>query len=395
MARLAIEGGSPARSQLLPYGRQTVDESDIDAVVQVLRSDWLTTGPKVAEFEAAFAEQIGARFAVAVSNGTAALHAAAYAAGLGPGDSAIVTAMTFVASANCVRYQGADVQFCDVRRDTLNIDTTLVESLISPVTSAIVAVDFTGQPADFDELRMLADAHGLILIEDAAHAVGATYRGRPLGALADLATFSFHPVKHITTGEGGMVTTNNPEFAARLRTFRNHGLSSDHHQRESAGTWEYQMVDLGYNYRITDFQSALGLSQLTKLEGWLARRRSIARKYQAAFAGMPEVEAPTELSDRTSAWHIYVIRFNLDLLRVGRADIYKALRAENIGVNVHYRPVPCQPYYQRSGPPRGHWAVAAAEYERMLTLPIFPAMSDADVDDVIGAVAKVVQHYRR
>ena len=395
MADLAIKGGPPVRSTMLPYGRQSLGEDDIQAVVGSLRSGWLTTGPKVPEFEEAFAKTVGARFAVAVSSGTAALHAAAFAAGIGQADEVITTPMTFAATANCVRYQGGMVVFADVREDTLNLDPAKVEALVTPKTKAIITVDFAGQPSDMDDLNALASRHGLTVIEDAAHALGATYRGRQVGALADLTTFSLHPVKHITTGEGGMVTTDDPGMAARLRMFRTHGITTEFRQRETEGSWFYEMTELGYNYRLTDFQSALGLSQLSKLEEWVARRRAIAARYTTAFAAVPEIESPAVLQDRESAWHLYVIRLNLDRLRVGRSELFRALRAENIGVNVHYIPVPWHPYYQSLGHKKGEWPVAEGAYERMISLPIFPGMTDRDVEDVIAAAEKVIAHFRR
>jgi len=392
MPELAINGGAPVRAQMLPYGHQWIGDDDVEAVIQVLRSDWLTTGPNVARFEEAFATQVGAKYAVAVCNGTAALHAAVFAAGIGPGDEVIVPAMTFAASANCVLYQGGTVIFADVRADTLNLDPACVKAAITPRTRAIITVDYTGQPSDLDELNALAARHNLKVIEDASHALGATYRHRPVGKLAHLTTFSLHPVKHITTGEGGVITTDDAEMAARLRLFRNHGITTDHRQRETAGSWFYEMVELGYNYRLTDFQCALGLSQLKKLPAWLARRRRIAARYTEAFAALPEMELPAVLPDRESGWHLYVIRLNLERLRVGRAEIFKALRAENIGVNVHYIPVPWHPYYQKLGYAKGQWPMAEAAYERVISLPIFPAMSDPDVEDVIQAVFKVIKH---
>jgi perosamine synthetase len=395
MTRLALDGGQPIRSNLLPYGHQVIDEEDIQTVVDVLRSDWLTTGPNVAAFEQALAQQVGAEYAVAVSNGTAALHAAAFAAGIRPGDEVIVPPITFAASANCVRYQGGTVVFADVRSDTLNLDPKCVAAAITSRTTAIVTVDYTGQPADLDELKALARQHHLIVIEDAAHALGATYHHQPIGALSDLTTFSLHPVKHITTGEGGVITTNNAELATRLRLFRNHGITSDHRQREQTGSWFYEMVELGYNYRITDFQCALGLSQLKKLPKWLAHRRAIAARYTAAFSAMPEIEPPATLTDREPAWHLYVIRLKLDRWRVGRAEVFAALRAENIGVNVHYIPVPWHPYYQSLGYRTGQWPVAEAAYERMISLPMWAGMIDRDVEDVIAAVQKVIEAYRR
>ena len=394
-SRLAVEGGTPVRPTMLPYGRQAIDDDDVAAVTKVLKSDWLTTGPVVAEFEQAFAARTSARHAVAVSSGTAALHTAVFAAGIGPGDEVIVPAMTFAASANCVRYQGGTVVFADVRPDTLNLDPAAVEPLITQRTRAIIAVDYSGQPADLDELSTLCRARDITLIEDAAHALGATYRGRTVGSIVHLTTFSLHPVKHITTGEGGMVTTNDPALDARLRAFRNHGITTDHRQRSVAGSWFYEMVELGFNYRLTDIQCALGLSQLTKLDRWLERRRAIAARYATGFAGVPEVDSITVQTDRVPVWHLYPIRLGLERLRVGRAEVFKALRAENIGVNVHYIPVPWHPYYQKLGYTKGQWPVAEDAYERLISLPMFHAMTDADADDVINAVCKVVAHYRK
>ena len=362
----------------------------------MLRSDWLTTGPKVAEFEQAFADFVGAREAVAVNNGTAALHTAMYAAGIGPGDEVIVPPITFASSANCVVFQGGTPVFADVDIDTLLLDPTQVETKITPRTKAIVAVDYTGQPCDYDALRAVADRHGLILVADACHALGGSYKGRPVGSLVDLSTFSFHPVKHITTGEGGMITTDDPELAQRMRIFRNHGITSDHRQREQQGSWFYEMVDLGYNYRLTDFQCALGMSQLRKLPGWVARRQEIARRYDEAFAEMPAVEPLGVRDDVSHAYHLYMIRLDLAQLRVTRAEVFSALRAEGIGVNVHYIPVHLHPFYrERFGTGLGLCPVAEAAYERIITLPISPRMNDQDIGDVIAAVCKVVEAYRR
>ena len=388
----AIEGGRPVRASMLPYGRHCVNEADIAAVVAALRSDWLTTGPIVDEFETAFAKVVGVPHAVAVSSGTAALHAAAFAAGIGPGDEVITTPLTFAATANCVRYLGGTVVFADVRPDTLNLDPAKVEACITPRTRAIITVDYAGQPSDLDELDAVGARQALPLIADASHALGATYRGRPVGGLARITTFSLHPVKHITTGEGGMITTDDPALAVRLRTFRNHGITREHQRRED---WRYEIVELGYNYRLSDIQSALGLSQLERLSEQIVRRREIATQYTRALAALPEIEPPVVLSDRESAWHLYIVRLRLDGLRVGRAEVFRALRAENIGVNVHYIPVPWHPYYESLGFRRGGWPVAEDAYERILSLPIFPAMTDADVGDVVHAVEKVVGHFRR
>jgi len=279
-----------------------------------------------------------------------------------------------------------------VRPDTLNLDPAKVEACITPRTKAVITVDYAGEPSDLDELDALASRHGFTLIEDASHALGATYRGRPVGSLARLTTFSLHPVKHITTGEGGLVTTDDPILASRLRIFRNHGITREHQRRED---WRYEMAELGYNYRLSDIQSALGLSQLERLPEQIVRRREIATQYTRALAALPEIERPVVLADRESAWHLYVVRLRLDGLRVGRAEVFRALRAENIGVNVHYIPVPWHPYYESLGFRRGGWPVAEGAYERLLSLPMFPAMTDTDVEDVVLAVDKVLAHFRR
>lgn len=386
---LALAGGIPVRDTLLPYAHQLVEDDDVEAVVAVLRGDWLTTGPAVAEFERAFAERVGAAEAVSFSSGTAALHAAAYAAGLGPGDEAVTTPLTFAATANAVLYLGATPVFADVAADDLMLDPSEAERRVGAHTKAIVVTDYAGQPARLRELRELADRHGLCLIEDACHAVGAGYDGRPVGSIADLSCFSFHPVKHVAAGEGGMVTTQDPERARRLRLFRNHGITTDFRERAAAGGWAYEMVDLGFNYRLTDIHSALGLSQLAKLDGSIARRKEIARRYDAAFAELPlRPVAPRPGNDHV--YHLYVVLLGLESLRVGREQVYAALRAEGIGVNVHYIPVHLHPYYrERLGTAPGTLPVAEDAYERMLTLPLFPAMSDRDVEDVIAAVRKV------
>ncbi len=392
--RLAIDGGRPVRSQILPYGHQTIDEDDIRAVVNTLRSDWLTTGPVVAEFERAFAFFVQAREAVAVSNGTAALHAAMHALGVGPGDEVIVPALTFVASANCVVFQGATPVFADVDSATLLIDAADVEAKITPKTKAIIAVDYAGHPCDYEALRAVAARHGLRIVADACHSLGGRSKGRAVGSLADLNVFSLHPVKPITTGEGGMITTDSFEFASSLRRFRNHGIASDHFQREKLGTWFYEMVEIGHNYRLTDFQCALGLSQLRRLSEWSARRRTIAKRYDEAFADLPRVQPLKVRPEIEHAYHLYVIRLDLPFLSKNREAVFAALRAEGIGVNVHYLPVHLHPYYRRrfgTGP--GLCPRAEAAYEEILSLPIFPGMRDGDVQDVIAALWKVVDAY--
>jgi perosamine synthetase len=383
-------GGRATRPARLPYGRQSIDDADVEAVVRALRSDFVTTGPLVDEFERRLAEHVGAAHAVAVSSGTAALHAAVVAAGVEAGDEVIVPPLTFAATANAVCYLGATPVFADVRRDTLNLDPARVQAAITPRTRAIVTVDFAGQPSDLEPLRALAAARGLVLIEDAAHALGAHYRGRPVGsAFADLVTLSFHPVKHITTGEGGMVLTADAALAARLRRFRNHGIDADATERAARGEWHYQMLDLGFNYRLTDIQCALGLSQLARLDGFVARRRALAARYVEALADLPAVQLPAVAADVRHAWHIFPVLLDLERLAIDRRTVFTALRAEGIGVNVHYIPVYWHPYYTRRGYQRGLCPVAEWAYERLLTLPLFPAMDDRDVDDVVRAVARI------
>lgn len=393
---LAIHGGSPVRSTLLPYGRQSIDESDIQAVVEVLRSDWLTTGPKVAEFEEAFASVVGAKHAVSFSSGTAALHAAAFAAGLSSGDEAITTPLTFCATANCVLYQGARPIFADVLPDTLNIDPDQIQRKINRRTRAILPVDYAGHPADLHAILNLADQHGLIVVEDACHALGAEYCRQFVGSISHMTVFSFHPVKHLTTGEGGMVVTDRGDLAETLRRFRNHGISSEARQRQTAGQWHYEMVLLGFNYRLTDVACALGISQLKKLDSNLSQRRKIAAQYTAAFRDLPGLVLPAVRADVDPAWHLYPIRLNLNRLNANRAQVFRALRSENIGVNVHYIPVHQHPYYRdRFGCLDGDYPVAENAYQRLISLPIFHGMTDQDVRDVIAAVKKILRAYSK
>lgn len=389
---LALHGGKPVRETLLPYGRQSLDDDDIRAVVDVLKSDWLTTGPKVAEFESAVAEWVGAKFAVSFSSGTAALHGAAFAAELGPGDEAITSPLTFCASANCILYQGATPVFADVSDDTLNIAPRQVSKKLSSRTKAIIAVDYAGHPAALDELRQIARDSKALLIEDACHALGAEFHSKRVGAIADMTVFSFHPVKHLTTGEGGMVTTDDRCLAETLLRFRNHGISSEARERQKAGQWFYEMVLLGFNYRLTDIACALGLSQLDKLAANLKRRREIASEYACAFRDLPVVVPPVR-DGVLPAWHLYPIRLNLESLSADRAEIFRALRAENIGVNVHYIPVHQHPYYRERFPDVSHFPVAEDAYGRLISLPMFHAMTARDVNDVIRAVHKVLGNY--
>lgn len=371
----------------IPYGRQTIDDADIAAVVEVLRSDWLTTGPAVERFEEAVCAFSGAAHGVAVCNGTAALHTAMNTLAIGPGDEVIVPPMTFAATANAVLYAGGMPVFADVDPGTLCIDPAAVERHVTPRTKAIVGVDYAGHPCDWDALRDIARRKGLALVADACHALGAEYHGRKVGTLADLTVFSFHPVKHVTTGEGGMVVTEDPALAARMRRFRSHGISSDHRQREKQGAWFYEMVELGYNYRITDIQCALGVSQLRHQPDWLVRREAIAAQYRSAFAENGAVR-PLALRDNVrNAWHLFVVRVDATI----RDRVFTKLRQGNIGANVHYVPVHLHPYYrERFGFAPGLCPAAEAAYGEVLSIPMFPALANDDVHRVVEALSAAV-----
>ena len=391
MALLAMEGGQPIRHELLPYGHHWISDEDVASVVSSLRSNWLTTGPCVAELEQAFADVAGTREAVAVSSGTAALHCVMAALGVGPGDEVIVPALTFVATANAIVFQGAQPVFADVESDTLLIDPAAAEALVTPRTRAIIAVDYAGQPCDYGRLRQIASHHGLALIADACHSLGGHEHGRVVGGLADLSTFSLHPVKAIAAGEGGMVSCDDPALAARMRRFRNHGIDSDLRQREQRGSWYYEMMELGYNYRLSDIQCALALSQLQRLGVFVARRQALATRYDRDLDALPGLQPLARRPGCGHAYHLYVVQLVLERLRADRGTILQALRAEGIGVNVHYLPVYLHPFYRKHfGTEPGLCPVAEAAYERLLTLPLFPAMSDADAADVCMACAKVL-----
>ena len=394
----------------IPYARQSIDDDDIAAVAGALRSDWLTQGPRVAAFEEAVAERSGARHAVAVATGTAALHCACRAAGVGPGDEVITAPITFAASGNGALYLGASVRFADVRSDTYCLDPGKLEAAITPRTKAIIPVDQTGQPCDMDEINAIARKHDVAVIEDAAHALGATYKGRPVGALADMTVFSFHAVKHVAMGEGGMIVTDDDKLAAIMRRFRTHGIAkdpdpmvlaaqaSDTDTPETAGrnaatpaAWYYEMQDLGFNYRITDIQCALGLSQLAKLDHFVARRRQIAGRYTEAFATSPLLVVPHQKADRENAWHLYMLRLRLERITKTRRQVFEELRAKGIGVHVHYIPLHLQPYYcDRFGTKRGDFPEAEAYYDSALTVPLFPALTDDECNRVIEVVLETV-----
>lgn len=369
---------------MIPYGRQSIDEADIQAVMEVLRSDYLTTGPKIAEFEESLAASVGARHAVAVSSGTAALHSAMVALDIKPGDEVILSPLTFAATANCVLYQGGVPVFADVQPDTLLIDPREVEKKITPRTKAIIAVDYAGQPCDYDRLKGVAERHGLALVADACHSIGAEYRGAKVGTLADLTCFSFHPVKHITTGEGGMVVTDDASFAEKIRRFRNHGISSDHRQREQQGAYFYEMVELGFNYRLTDLQCALGASQLQRLPAWVARRQQIAAAYDAAFGGTA-IRPLLKSTEVNHGYHLYVVRV------AERDRVFTAMRDMGIGVNVHYVPVYLHPYYRkRFGTGPGVCPMAEKAFGEILSLPIYSALTDEQVIQVVDSLSTCV-----
>lgn len=395
MQALAIDGGPSLRSAFLPYGRQSVDDDDIAAVAEALRSDYLTTGPQVALFEDGLAEAAKVKFAVAVSSGTAALHTMYASCGVGPGDEVIVPAITFAATANAALYLGARVVFADVDSDTLLIDVADVERKVNSKTKAVVAVDFAGQSAQYEHLRATCESKGVVLLADAAHSIGATRHGLLATTLPDAATFSFHPVKHVAAGEGGAILTDDAEVAELARSFRNHGITTDHAQRAVAGTWEYDMVQLGFNYRLSDIHCALGRSQLKRLKSNVGRRRELARLYDKAFADIEGIDPLVTLDGNESAHHIYVIKVDPAQFTKGRAGFFDALRAENIGVNVHYRPVPWHSFYRELGYERGSWPQAESAYERILTLPLWAGMTEADAEDVVEAVRKVSEAYRR
>ncbi|WP_100374045.1 UDP-4-amino-4,6-dideoxy-N-acetyl-beta-L-altrosamine transaminase [Bacillus sp. FJAT-45037] len=386
----------PVRDSYLPYGKQWIDDTDIQAVVDILKSDYLTTGPVVKKFEELFASYVGAKYAVSFSNGTAALHGACFVADIGAGDEVITTPMTFAASANCVLYQDAKPVFADVCEQTYNIDPVKVKELINEKTKAIIPVDFTGQPANLDEINKIAKAHNLIVIEDAAHAVGATYKGNKVGTVSDMTMFSFHPVKHITTGEGGMITTNNKEYYEKLLQFRSHGITRDQDKLiEHHGPWYYEMQFLGYNYRMTDIQAALGINQLEKLDKFVELRRKYVSLYNEAFSKLEQIKIPYQAPEVDSSWHLYIISLNLEKLSVSRKEVFEALQNENIGVNVHYIPVYYHPYYQQLGYEKGLCPKVEALYEKIISLPLFPKMSEEDVNDVIEVVKKVLSLYSK
>lgn len=378
------------RKTYLSYGQQTIDDADIAAVVETLQSPFLTQGPKVEAFERAVAEYVGAKYAVAFANGTAALHGACFAAGVSKGDEVITTPITFAATSNAVLYCGGTPMFTDIDAQTYNLDPVAVRKKISSRTKAIMPVDFTGQPADLDAMLEIAEEYKLVVIEDGAHSLGASYKGRKVGSQAHMTMFSFHPVKPITTGEGGVITTNSEVYYEKLKLFRSHGISKTEDSIEQ-GEWYYEMTELGFNYRMNDIQAALGLSQLAKLDGFIERRREIAALYTKKLAKVPGVVLPKQLNDTESGWHLYMIQVDERVLGKFRREIFDEMRAMNIGVHVHYIPVYWHPYYRKLGYDKVTCPVAEQWYERALTLPIFPGMTDKDVGEVVEALKWVIK----
>jgi perosamine synthetase len=391
--RLAVDGGRPVRDSFLPYARQVIDEDDVAAVADALRSDWLTTGPRVEHLEQEFAGYVGTAHAVAYSSGTAALHGCAFAARLGAGDEAVVPTFTFAASAACVAYQGATPVLADVEADTLNLDPAELERRVGPQTKAVVVVHYAGVPADMAAITAIAEQQGLVVIEDCAHAIGASTAAGACGTLGDMGVFSLHPAKQLTAGEGGVVTTDDDELAVRLRRFRNHCMDTSGRERETSGAYAYTIEELGFNYRLTDIQAALGISQLAKLDRFLGRRRELVARYDERLAGLG-LTLPAVPEGADPAWHLYVVRLPLERLSVGRDAVFAAMRAENIGVNVHYIPVHRLGFYARLvGQGAAEFPVAEDAFARCLTLPLHPGMSDDDVEFVSVALEKVLAAY--
>lgn len=396
MDKPAICGGSPIRDRAIFYGHQYIDEDDIQAVVDVLRSDYLTCGPKISELEEKLCQITGAKYAVVCSNGTAALHIACMAAGVGKGDEVITTPITFAASANCALYCGAKPVFADINAETYNIDPANVEALTNEKTKAVVAVDFTGQSVELDRLLTHCHKNGLVLIEDGAHVIGTRYNGKCNGSIADMTTLSFHPVKTVTSGEGGAVLTNSEDYYKKLLLYRSHGITRNREQmkHEPDGPWYYEQVALGMNYRMTDMQAALLISQLNKLSLFSKRRKEIVKAYDEAFGKLAQIIVQKEIPESDTTRHLYILRLNLPELRIDRKQFFDALSAENICCNVHYIPTYYFPYYEELGYQRGLCPKAEKLYNEIISLPLYYSMTDKDVQDVIGAVTKIAEYYK-
>lgn len=397
MEQLAIFGGTPIREKAISYGKQCIEQDDIDAVAETLKSASITCGPKISELEKKLCEVTGAKYAVAVSNGTAALHLAAMAAGIQEGDEAIVSSITFAASANCIRYCGGTPVFADINSETYNIDPDEIRKLITPATKAVVAVDFTGQAVEVDEIREICREHQLVFIEDAAHSIGTKYKNQPAGSIADMTCFSFHPVKTITAGEGGAVTTNDEALYRKLLRLRAHGITRNQEEmvHPTDARWYNEQVELGYNYRMTDFQAALLISQLDKLPKFSARRKEIVERYNEAFEEMPEIIVQKEIPESDTTRHLYILRLNPEKLNCDRRQFFDAMWAENICPQVHYLPVYHHSYYEKLGYKKGICPNAEKFYDEVMSIPLYYTLTDEEVEDVIRAVKKIVAYYRK
>lgn len=395
MPKLAVLGGKPVRKDFLPPFIPTIEDDEINEVVDTLKSDWITTGPKTHKFEEMFEEYIGSKHAIAVSSCTAALHLSLVAAGIGDGDEVITSPFTFASTANVILHQNAKPIFVDIDEDTYNIDPAKIEAVISDKTKAIIPVHYAGHPCDMDKIIKIAKEYNLVVIEDAAHAVGAIYKNKKVGTIGDLTCFSFYAIKNMTTAEGGMVTTDSDELTEKIRVLSLHGISKDAWKRYSAkGSWYYEILSPGYKYNMSDIQASLGMHQLNKLERFIKRRAEIAMIYTEAFRDIPEIIAPHMEENVRHAWHLYPIRIDTDLLRIDRAKFIEALKAENIGTSVHFIPVHLHPYYKdRFGFKRGDFPYAEYVYDQIISLPLFPKMTDKDAEDVIVAIKKIVEYY--
>ena len=392
----AIAGGKPVREDKIYYGKQNITSEDVEAVSKVLVSPFITCGPKVQEAERRLEKYTGARHAVVVNSGTSALHCACVAAGIGEGDEVITTPLTFAASANCVRYCGGTPVFADVDSETYNIDPESIRAHITPRTKAVIAVDFTGQVVDADKIRAICDEYNLVFIEDAAHSIGSKYNGKPVGSIADMTCFSFHPVKTVTAGEGGAILTDNEEYYRKLVLAHTHGITHDEDEMEEApheGPWYYEMISLGFNYRMTDFQAALLISQMDKIDSFIARRKEIVKIYDEEFSKVPGIIVQKEIPESDTSRHLYIIRLDLDKLKCTRREFFDAMSAENVQCQIHYVPVYWFPYYRHLGYEKGLCPNAEEIYKGIMSIPLYPAMSDKDVEDTIKAVKKLAAYY--
>lgn len=394
---LAINGGEPTRRNKIYYGRQCIEEDDINAVVETLKGPLITQGPRVEKLENDLCTYTGSKYAMCIANGTAALYAACKAGGVGEGDEVITTPMTFAASANCALYCGARPVFADINPETYNISPKSIRERITKKTKAVVAVDFTGQAVEIEEIRRICDEFNLLFIEDAAHSIGTKYKNQMVGSLADFTTFSFHPVKTITGGEGGAVLTNNEEYYKKLLLYRSHGITRDLEQmvHDTGEMWYYEQIDLGFNFRLTDFQAALISSQLRKIDKFSARRKEIVKKYDEAFNNLPGLILQKNIQESDSCKHLYIIQIDPDVLSCNRKEFFEALSLEGIQPQVHYIPVYYFPYYEKLGYKKGQCPNAEKLYENIMSIPLYPKMTDKDVQDVIDAVLKVLTYYKK